>query len=182
MIFLRKFLKKSVNSMCLSCLWPFTKYPFVFFSRKYLRSGYGNKRRESWIQACSKPKTYTRSNIGLSQVRTCVPIIYLEICCIELHWILNNTFQSFTKLLTDFSSILILSLELVSYGWGQWNLDEEARWLSHLHLKSKLFNRTSAIKSYHLQLFFIRESLRLSMLPSDCWTRTTWGRTLSSKN
>ena len=109
MIFLRKFLKKSVNSMCLSCLWPFTKYPFVFFSRKYLRPGYGNKRRESWIQVCSKPKTYTRSNIGLSLVRAHVPIICLEIFCIKLHWILKDTFQSFTK----FSDWIFLPTDFV---------------------------------------------------------------------
>ena len=70
-----------------------------------------------WIE----PGTYVR------------PYHILEIFCIKLHWIVNDTFQSFTKSPTDFSSILILSLELVSYGWGQWNLDEEARWLSHLH-------------------------------------------------
>ena len=68
-----------------------------------------------------------RSNIGLSQVRTYVPIICLEIFCIKLHWILNESFQSFTISLDEISFILILSLELVSYGWGQWNLDEEAR-------------------------------------------------------
>ena len=64
-----------------------------------------------WIE----PGTYVR------------PYHILEIFCIKLHWIVNDTFQSFTKSPTDFSSILILSLELVSYGWGQWNLDEEAR-------------------------------------------------------
>ena len=87
-----------VLTLCVCVIgFPSPNILLCLFSRKYLRPGYGNKRRESWIQACSKPKTYTRSNIGLSQVRTYVSIIRLEIFCIKLHWILSSTFQSSTK-------------------------------------------------------------------------------------
>ena len=178
-------------------------------------AGCGNKRREWWTQAYSKPKTCTKWNIGLNQVFAIVTLLinhptiknwtrsvfqfetYQPWKYTQLEELVENFFSALnidwkpfyqfwhlkswhfkqcgslkidtlmvfchlhpiTKLLvitTEASSVQIcftffssFSPELVSYGWGQWNLDEEARWAPLISLLTweLIFYQTARPKS-----------------------------------